>query len=356
MNQTLLPSLRCLFIAILTALVISACNNTLSPNASTGNQGTSSDAVSLSSECRVIENDLGKTEICGQPQRVSRQPQRIIVLDQYILDLMLSLDVEPVGYAEDDRALVGLPQLGEPLAGVKYLGNYLASPPVHIGTRQAPSLEAILRLKPDLILAESYDPFFHNNLSKIAPALFFNTDYGFTKYGADMWQQDLAFLGQVLGREQRVKQVIEEHHQRVASARDELESVSRDQTVLLLWMQALKFSVETDRSFAGNLLDKLGFQLLIPEELPVTLYGEIPISLEFLPQLEPDFIIVMAYSDAEQVKAVWEQTSLLQALPATQAGEVYFVEYHLWGRARGPIAAELMIEQIQGFLSENTNQ
>jgi len=45
---------------------------------------------SLTSDCRVIEHDLGETEVCGQPQKV-------VTINTYALDLLLSLGVQPAG-------------------------------------------------------------------------------------------------------------------------------------------------------------------------------------------------------------------------------------------------------------------
>lgn len=150
MNQSISHLSRRSFVAILAAFFVSACNSNLPFNAALHNEGNSPESPSLSSECRVIEHDLGETEICGQPERV-------VALGSYELDLLLSLGIEPVGYAEDGRALVGSPQPGKPVVGVKYLGDRLTNKPIHVGTWQAPSLETILKLQPDLILRDYLD-------------------------------------------------------------------------------------------------------------------------------------------------------------------------------------------------------
>ena len=344
MNQGISHLGRCSLTAILSAFFVSACNNHLPPDAALHDEENSPESLSLLSKCRVIEHDLGKTEICGQPEQV-------VALEPYWLDLLLSLGIEPVGYAGDQRALVGSPQPGEPVVKVKYLGDRLTSNPAHVGTWQTPSLEAILQLQPDLILRGG--PPFYDQFSQIAPTLLMS-DEGLAK----RWPQDLLLLGRVMEREQLAKQIIEEYSQRVARVSTELEPISRDQKVLLLSMTGLDYiGVFTEETFAGDLLKDLGFQLVLPEKLPIE-YGAIVISLEILPQLEADIIIVMASgkSSVEQVKTVWEQNPILQRLPASKAGRVYFADYQLWSRIDGPIAAELITEQIQGFLSENTNQ
>ncbi len=319
-------------------LFVTACSNTTAQK--TPNQGIAT--LSASSNCQIVPHDFGKTKICGQPQRV-------VAIGTNALDLLLSLGIEPVGYAEDGRALIGSPQAGKPTVGVKYLGKRMKSHPVHIGTRQSPSLETILRLKPDLILGDFSDQSLYSNLSQMAPALFPYQDY---ESDSDRWQQELRQLGKIMQREHHAQQVIDEHHQRIAQAKVKLKPVSRNSKVLLLSMSGLdRISVFNDETFAGNLLRDIGFQLALPQHLPVT-YGEINISLETLPQINADLIIVMASGDSsvEKVKTEWWQNPILRSLPPSQAGRVYFVDYQLWSRIAGPIAAEIMLDQIQELL------
>jgi iron complex transport system substrate-binding protein len=90
---------------------------------------------------------------------------------------------------------------------------------------------------------------------------------------------------------------------------------------------------------------------VVPDQL-IAADGEIVISLEMLPELKPDLIIVMASGDSrvDQIKQVWESNSVLRSLSAYQKNQVYFVDYQLWSRIQGAIAAELMIHQIREML------
>lgn len=288
----------------------------------------------------MVQHDFGKISICGQPQRV-------VALDPHALDLLLSLGVQPVGYAEYRPALVGSPKSGEQMVEIKYLGDRITSNPTYVGTWDSPSLEVILRLKPDLILGRLYDRSLYANLSKIAPTLF-----PFDDFDNDEWQRSLLTLGKAMDREQRARQVMREHNQRIATARAELESSIHDSQVLLLSMSGLdSIEVFTDETYAGSLLKELGLQLVIPKHLQAT-YGQINISLETLPQLDADIIIVMASADntVENAKRQWFQNPILRSLSASQAERVYFVDYQLWSRITGPIAAELIINEVRELL------
>ena len=333
-KQKFRRSLRLSLVAVLTALVVAACGN----NPKVSNRDTA--PAKMNSSCQVVQHKLGETQIC-------EQPQRIIALDPHVLDLMLSLGVQPAGYAEVNY--LASKNSGDIIKQIPYLGSYVTSNPISVGTREQPSLEAILRLEPDLILRDWPNSSLYAKLSKIAPTLFFRNEPD--KY---QWQQGLLTLGQVLEREQRARQVIEEHNQRIATARSELRSLTRDSEVLLLSMSGSeRIEVFADETFAGALLQDLGFKLVTPEGLQAS-SSEIPISLETLPQLNSDRIIVMAsgQSNVEKIEKVWQQNPILRSQPAFQAGQVYFVDYQLWSRIRGPIATKLIIKQIRSLFLE----
>jgi iron complex transport system substrate-binding protein len=328
------------------ASLLSACNP-LFPQASRLDRSPEPAPSSIQVEtsaadpsCQIISHVWGQTQLC-------KPVEAIVALDPHALDLLLSLDIQPVGYAEDSRALVGSPQAGQSIAGVKYLGNRLTRPPVHVGTWQSPSLETMLRLKPDLILGGYLDQSQYNTFSKIAPTLLPIEQWISSK----QWQDNLLTLGKVLDREPKAQQVINTYEQKVTTARTELQSIDA-RKVLLLSMTGLDYiGIFNHETFAGAILEDLGFELIIPKQLIAT-NGEIVISLETLPQLEPELIIVMASgnSQVDQVKQVWANNSILRSLPAYQNNQVYFVDYQLWSRIQGGIAAELVIAQVREML------
>jgi len=326
-----------IIIVFLAALALSGCGGNAPQNGAANPEKIASD----SSECQVVKHALGETEICEQPQRV-------VALDPHTLDLLLSLDLQPIGYAE--TRYVASENLGGSIKQVPYLGKYLESSLTHVGTRQQPSLETILRLNPDLILKNyGADQSLYTRLSQIAPTLLFRD--GSNNY---QWQQGIRTIAQVTNREQRAQQVIKQHNQRIARARSELKSLTRGSEILLLAMSGLdRIEVFTGETFAGDLLRNLGFKLVTPEGIQAN-SREIPISLETLPQLHADRMIVMASGNSrvKQIEKVWQQNPILRSQPAFQAGQVYFVDYQLWSRIRGPIATKLIIKQIRSLFLE----
>lgn len=296
--------------------------------------------------CRTIEHDAGSTEICGIPQRV-------VALDPHAMDLLLSLGVQPIGYAEVEAALLKPLNLGAPMQ-VKYLGERIRESPIYVGTRNQPSLEAILNLKPDLIVGESASQFSHETLSRLAPTvLLLGTE-------ADQWQNNIQRLAKAFSAEAKAQDVITNHNQMIAKVQAELSPITAQKRALLLASNGESFEAfHADQDYAGALLRKIGIRLISIERTFSLKEQDYPsFSLEILPQLKSDLIFVMTSSDntvaAEQAR--WQQNPILRSLPAYQNGQVYFVDYQLWSRIRGAIAAELIVEQVRHFLLENGNE
>ncbi|MBD2073534.1 iron-siderophore ABC transporter substrate-binding protein [Phormidium sp. FACHB-592] len=288
--------------------------------------------------CQGIQHRSGTTKVCGQLLDV-------VALDPHALDLLLALGIQPIGYAEDRRALVGSPTSGKPTIQIKYLGDRLTRPPIHVGTWQFPSLETILKLKPDLILGR-IQPSLYANLTQIAPTLPLATS------DQERWQNSLLKLGKAMNREALAQATIAQHQQRMAITRTDLKPLTQRAKILLLSVSAMnQIQIFTDDTYAGGLLKELGFQLVVPEPLPMQ-QSEINISLETLPQLQTDTIIVMASgnSSVESVSKAWWNNAILRSLPASQTQRVYFVDYQLWSRIEGPISAELILKQIRSLL------
>ncbi|NEQ87897.1 MAG: ABC transporter substrate-binding protein [Moorea sp. SIO2I5] len=136
------------------------------------------------SECQTIQHNLGETQICGQPQKV-------VVLGPNLLELLLVLEVQPVGYA--DYFSFPYREFDQPDQQIPHLGERITSQPSNVGSLFEPSLEAIAKLKPDLILG-IFEA--HQNkyplLSEIAPTLLLN-------YRPDQgWQQNLQVIANAL--------------------------------------------------------------------------------------------------------------------------------------------------------------
>lgn len=303
-------------------------------------QTTPETSLPAQANCQIIQHEAGATEVCGQPQAIA-------ALSPPLLDIMLSLGVQPTAYATVD--LLTDRVFDHPREQIPYLGDNVTSQPVNIGSRDRPSQETLLRVKPDLILGEDYQSTYYDRFSSIAPTLLFNT------FGADRWKQVMLPIAQVLGRETQAQQVIDAHEKQIADTKSALASVLSQQKILVLGFDTVvsnSFILER-QDFICGLLQDLGLQVINFEEGD----SQPTFSLEVLPQLETDMILVMPTGDntINNAEQQWQLNPILQTIPAFKAGKVYFMDYQLT-RIRGPIAAKTFINQLQALLSQRISQ
>jgi iron complex transport system substrate-binding protein len=135
----------------------------------------------------------------------------VIALNWAATEALLLLGVTPIGVADRDgyNVWVREPELPEGVA--------------NIGTRVAPSLEAIAELKPDLIVTSSEMAPAANLLERIAPTYVVSV----YKQGSRPFEKAsgmLTTLGEMLNREERAKAVLNDIDQTLQTQRRRLEN------------------------------------------------------------------------------------------------------------------------------------
>lgn len=140
---------------------------------------------------------------------VKKDPQRIVVMDEEALGWLaaLGLSERVVGLGStyfSPGDLVGGKIKPEVLKSGFY-GRVRLNNPAYIGDWQAPNLETLTALRPDLIVRltwqgnQNYD-----KLSKIAPTA------GYQEGAAGFWQRGLRDLARVFGRQAQAERVIKQ--------------------------------------------------------------------------------------------------------------------------------------------------
>ncbi len=298
-----------------------------------------------SESCRIVQHERGKTEVCGQPQKVA-------ALSPHILDSMLALGVQPAAYAE--AANLNQQIFDQPEEQIPYIGKWVTTQPIALGDRKSPSLERLTQLKPDLILGEDWlggDSY--QLLSRIAPTLLFSDEQA---DGTHVWQQDIEGIAKALDREDKVQELQEAYRQKIAATRTALKPIlEQDPRVLILNSNLIDHISIIPDSTAGRLIQEIGFKVVRPEGIKTNTR----VSFEAIPSIEADIILVFAWSDDQKhffnpeklAQMKWKANPLLSSMPASQANRVYFVDYQLWGsNIRGPLADQLILDALPDLL------
>lgn len=327
-------------LAIVIVLFMVACKGT--------SKKTIQNGQSSATECQSVQHEMGKTKVCGQPQK-------IVALGPSMMEILLALEKQPVGYAD----LLGFHRgdFDNPSQQIPLLGNRVTQSLGNVGTSSNPSLEAIARLKPDLILGTGANKEQYATLSQIAPTLVLPYGTG------DDWQRNLQMVAQVLGHPEQAQKVLEAHKQRLATARQKFASVTAAYPKVLLLASSSLLSqdirIQLNDNSCGALVEKLGFQLVSP---PNSKRISVGISQEALPELKTDMIFILGGNrtvdqavDASnfeeyQLKAVkqdWQKNAIAQSLPASKEGRVYFISGYRCLGIPGPIGAELFLDELR---------
>jgi iron complex transport system substrate-binding protein len=272
-------------------------------------------------EERTIQHSFGETAI-------ETEPVNVAVLHPYFIDFLLSIGIQPgsapsAGPNEDGFTWYFEDQLGDT---------------TNLGWQVEPSLETILAAEPDLILAADHHEKGYDSLSKIAPTVAIAEEE--TEEGVKDWRATLLKTAEVFGKEAEAKEVIEKYNAEATEATGKIKGVIGDETVMFLRITDKELRYYGQKNF-DVLYGDLGLQE--PPYFPDNTSAFAPLSMEKLPEIDPDHIFVLVQSE-EKLEEI-QNSSLWENLTAVKRGQIYPVDYALWFQGFGPIANELIMEE-----------
>lgn len=303
--------LRLAAVAMLPLLALTAC----------GSSGASED----SGPTRTVKHAMGET-------KVPMTPKRVVVLDTDKLDSMVSLGMAPVGAAQASQSQKWPAYLGSALSATKA-----------VGTTQAPNLEAIIALKPDLILGSKFrqEPLY-DKLSKIAPTVF--TDrVGIT------WKENFLLDAEALGKKEQAQQLMSAYESR---AKEVGAKFSKVQVGIVRFMPT-EIRLYGPDSFSGIVLGDAGIPRPEAQQLADQQdkrFGKV--SQENIAKADADAVFYSAYGDAA-AKSQAEVTAgpLWKNLKAVESGNAHNVDDEIWMTGIGVTAAGKILDDLDKYLT-----
>ncbi len=205
-----------------------------------------SDEPDRPSRRKVLRLSLGLLVLPGLtlPGIARAAPLRVVTLFQGASDTAVALGVTPCGVVDSWSE--------KPM--YRYLRPALAAVP-HVGLETQPSLEDIVLLKPDLIVASRFR---HQRiaplLEQIAPLVMLEEVFEF--------KLTLAMMGAALNRQQQAMALLGQWQQRVTTLREQLKARFAGRwpiTVSVLDVREDHIRSYLPASFAGSVLSELGF-------------------------------------------------------------------------------------------------
>ncbi len=304
-----------------------------------------------SASARTVTHALGQTVVEGEPRR-------IVTLFQGATDIVLALGARPIGAVESWTHKPVYPYLREAMQGVAM-----------IGLETQPSLEDIVHLRPDLIIASRFrNERIYALLGQIAPTVALQEIYTF--------KQNTALIGQALGRQPRARALLDDWAARTArlcavlgqpgalgepqvpgepapqGARPGPGTATRRApiTVSVLEFREDHVRVYLAGSFAGTVLTDAGF-VWPAGQADAGIYRKLT-SKEGIPLLNADVVFLLLRSDRQAVRQNyqdWSAHPLWQRLDAVRDDQVYPVDNVDWSLGGGILSANRMLDRLDAL-------
>ena len=321
LNRRLRPSFCT---AVIAALVLAACSSEPDP-APAAQPDEATPPLAAPAFPRRVVHAMGTTEIAAEPKRV-------VVLDTGELDSAISLGLTPVGAVTTDVDKGVLSYLRRDAAGIDV-----------VGTISEPNLEAIAKLRPDLILSNKVrHEELYGKLSQIAPTVFAE------KVGV-VWKDNLRLAATALGREAKAASVIGAYE---ADAKALGRSLGDNAKLTLSPIRFVEGTIRvySKESFIGTVLTDIGIS---PPTLPP---GEFPafaeISQEQLALADADRLVYASFgAPGDSGEQAVLAGPLWTTLGAVKAGKAFAVDGDVYYSGIGLRAATLMLDDLRGKLA-----
>ncbi len=288
--------------------------------------------------CRIVQHELG--ESC-----IPYHPQRVIVMDQESLEILVALGLKPIATTRANRVGVKTPILQTQID----MGAI-----ADLGKDSHPNLEKIVQLNPDLILGMFISPQIYSLLSQIAPTV--SVEYSQTE-----WRKTLQQVAKIFNQSAKANELLTAYQQRLERMRSQI-----TQSIGKLKFTAMRFYTDAhltqflnQNSFTVSVLEELGV-LSIPEiqrqqqQVPNSDWGYVNISLERVDWLDADVIFTALDPGSEESFRLYANSPLWQTLNVIKQQRVYPVDsgYWIFGSI---LSANAILDDVSKYLSSQNN-
>ncbi|WP_054057943.1 ABC transporter substrate-binding protein [Pseudomonas asplenii] len=278
----------------------------------------------------VLRLSLG---LLALPTLARAEGSRLVTLFQGATDCAVALGLTPVGVVDSPTEKPTFRYLRPALAGV-----------AHVGLETQPSLEDIVLLKPDVIVASRF------RHQRIAPLL---ERMGRVLMLEEVFEfkRTLALMGVALNRQQAASDLLGQWQQRVIRLREQLQAKFAGRwplTVSVLDVREDHVRSYLPGSFAGSVLTELGFDWNPVARGAHGTYMKLT-SKESLPVVDADLFFVFQRTDSQTVQHNYERLlhyPFWQHLRAPRDGQVWRVDSIAWSFSGGILGANQMLDDI----------
>lgn len=263
----------------------------------------------VSSNCRTVQHELGKS--C-----VPLNPQRVIVTDQESLEILVALGVYPIATPSSNR-----------VANKTAILKQRMKPIIDLGKEGQPNLESMVKLKPDLIIGTYISHQNYELFSRIAPTVSIDPIH-------DEWKKTLQQFGEILNKSQEAEKLLDAYHQKIKDLKSIFEQKPGDTKVSIMrFYTTLQFTQFMNHvSFPGSVIEELQHVSIpaVQRQLGGSDGTFVQVSLERVDLLDADAIFVALDPGADKNFKIYANSPLWQTLQAVKNQHVYIVDSGYW--------------------------
>ncbi|MGL4656793.1 MAG: siderophore ABC transporter substrate-binding protein [Sarcina sp.] len=262
---------------------------------------------------------------------VPKNPEKVVVLDYSSLDTMSVIGEEAIA----------VPKATLPT----YLESYKDDKYIDLGTLKKFDIEKINELDPDLIIIESRQEAFYQELSKIAPTIMLGRDGG-DHFGA--LDSNVKTLGMIFDKEDEVTEKLNEIKKRTKAIEEKTKELKGKALVTMVYDGDI--TVFGDKSRFGMIHNEFGFKQA-DENIDTENHGQ-TVTSEYVLSKNPDYLFVidkgLIASTAQKPAKEIIENDLIQKTNAYKNGEITYLDTKAWYLGGPGInATEKMLTEIE---------
>ncbi|WP_394435731.1 ABC transporter substrate-binding protein [Streptomyces sp. SGAir0957] len=315
--------------AVTGALLLSACG---SGDGTDDNAGGSGEGKPAAATTRQI------TDAQGREVKVPGTPKKVVTLSEPTTDAALALGIEPVGVTA-----------GRGQQGVStYLAGKASKAQV-VATVAEADLEKLAALRPDLILLDETTGAKKtvDKLQEIAPTVVT------AKLNED-WKKSFTDTADALNKKPDAEKWLSDFDTQVADVKKRLGDNAGKSVSVIRWQDGAPSVVGKGDGVVASTLQALGTTRPTDQQGASTGHSE-PVSLEKLSTIDGDWLFFGTLGDkADGEKAYGEARKVTNfgKLNAEKNQHVVVVQGSAWNSAGGPLAAQVVLDDLKGALAK----
>ena len=267
------------------------------------------------------------TDANGEEVEVNKNPEKVVVFDYGVADILHNMDVEIVGLAKGTR----LPELLSYYDDEKY---------ANVGGLKEPDFEAIKALNPDFIIISGRQADMIEDFQEIAPTINLGTDG--TNYLAS-FKSNVESLGKIFGKEDKVSELISDIETKVADLNKTV--TEKGISAITVLTNEGNLSVFSGESRFGIIYNELGFTN--PDSnIEASTHGQ-QVSFEYFLEHDAEYIFVVDRGTVTGGESTSLDNDIIKNTNAYKNGKIINLSADVWYTIAGGIdSTNTMLDEI----------